>query len=659
MPNTNIAKLLIVASIAVLPSRAFSDDAKQTRREEMYQKYLEFSSYVKGGQVKPNWTDGNSFWYSEGPPENTVIWKVDAVANTKERLAKVPADSKVEKGPPVRRGEVLSPNGKWVAGYKQRNVYVRSTTDDRIVPLTTDGETDFEWRMGALRWSPDSSKLVATKVDVRAIPKIPIVEYVDNPGQVEWIHYPRAGDPYWKYELSIIDIASGDAVSVDKKDKSNIRPKLKIIGWAPDGSAFLFFNENHYEWSDLDAGRVESKLFAADPATGTVRALVGYKGFFDWGGFVDNDRFVVIVRGNDSYIALHGRDGKLIQRLTPQRVQPSNIVTIDQDAGWIYFTEEDSVAKAENHLYRVNLQGEMLARLSEASGHHDFVFTPSKKFFLDTHSTVTRAPSVELRRSDGKLLRTLSVANIDGLKELNWTPPETFVVKSADGQSELYGVLYKPFDFNANKKYPVIDSMGPTRNRFVYSDLSEVGAQALAQLGVVVIKVNDTPPIIGDVGRKETADHVAALQQLNETRRFMDLGRVGVEGGSILGYFALHAMLTAPDVYDVCLASAPVCDIADRIGNQWWVGRPPKGNEKLWDSFSHYRRAGNLKGKLLLVHGTSDRYVPFFHTMKLADALNRAGKTYELMVLPGRTHMSAEVYDNWRIRRFLVENLNP
>jgi hypothetical protein len=125
MPNTSIAKLLIAASIAVLPARVFSDDAKQTEREEMYQKYLEFSSYVKGGQVEPNWmADGNSFWYTEGPPENTVIWKVDAVANTKERLAKVPVDSKAENGPHVRRGEVLSPNGKWIAGYIQRNVYI-------------------------------------------------------------------------------------------------------------------------------------------------------------------------------------------------------------------------------------------------------------------------------------------------------------------------------------------------------------------------------------------------------------------------------------------------------------------------------------------------------------------------------------------------------
>ncbi len=241
-------------------------------------------------------------------------------------------------------------------------------------------------------------------------------------------------------------------------------------------------------------------------------------------------------------------------------------------------------------------------------------------------------------------MQTLSKANIDDLRDLKWKPPEEFVVKAADGKTDLYGVLYKPYDFDPNKKYPVIDKIyGCPAITYVprsFSSRRQRHPQALAQLGFIVFMVDarGTPErgkefqevVYGNLGRNEIPDHVAALKHLAEKRSYMDLSRVGIHGHSFGGYFAIRAMLLAPSVYHVGVASAPVTYIPGH-----WTGGLWGSNKEAREYASNLLLAANLKGKLLLTHGTSDACVPFSHTMKMVDALIRADKRFDLLVLPG------------------------
>ncbi len=588
--------------------------------------------------------------------------------------------------------EVRSPDGRWFAGLNEHNVWLRSTTDGRRVPLTTDGIEDYEWRVSGAKWSPDSFKLAIKKVDYRNAPKALIVHYLKPRPEVEWVRHDASAQT----ELFIVDILSKRQVRVDEEQDPG--EHLALLGWRPDGSEMLFRR--------MDRGRKKFDLMAADPATGSTRVVVteSRKTFVDSAlsrGLTlleDGKRFIwMSERDGWNHLYLYDLEGNLIRRLTegsfPVAVPGRNrqwMVAVDEKAGWVYFTAHAEERLYDTHLYRVNLEGQGFTRLTEGTGQHAIRFAPSQQFFLDTHSTIDRPPTVELRRANGELLQTLSNANIDALKDLKWKPPEEFVVTAADGETDLYGVLYKPYDFDPNKKYPVIEIIYASRQTTVVprtftSTRRGREAQALAQLGFITFIVDGrgTPErgkafqdvVYGNLGRHEIPDHVAALKQLAEERPYMDLGRVGVYGYSSGGYFALRALLLAPDVYHVGIAGAPAPDPPSSpiqfsrtaAGRAGFGVLPqlglPEINKEAYEYASNLWLAGNLKGKLLLVIGTSD--VLISEIMKVVDALIRAGKPYDLLVLPEQYHSflsfpgTARTYFWDAMRRYFQEHLKP
>ena len=301
----------------------------------------------------------------------------------------------------------------------------------------------------------------------------------------------------------------------------------------------------------------------------------------------DGRRFIwTSERDGWNHLYLYDLDGTLIRRLTQGTFPVVRVVAVDEKAGWVYFTAQaDPERPYDTHLCRANLEGQGFQQLTDAPAQHEIRFAPSKEFFLDTHSTVDRPPVVELRRADGTLLQTVSKADIGALmSELNWRAPEEFVVKAADGKTNLYGVLYKPFDFDPNKKYPVLQGFSqPVRRKF-----NEAGEYAHgAQLGYILVTVAGRGTAgrgkafadadRGHLGRWEIADQVAALKQLAEKRSYMDLSRVGIHGGSYSGYFTIRAMLVAPDVYRVGVAIAPITEMSEHWRNEGLLG-PPESN---------------------------------------------------------------------------------
>ncbi len=724
------------------------DSTHRAEREAMYRRYLEFASYVKGGSITPHWmADGSSFWYVEGAPANTVIYKVDPKANTKtplfdtarlrkaltpllgheppyqglpfadftfvdgERAVKFSVENKEfilqldtyaitrsatlseqEKNrliPQVTRRdpdgywpdvyEVLSPDRRWFASMKDYNLWLRSTHDGRSVQITTDGVQDYEWNDGYPRrqpnWSPDGLKLATKKMDFRGTPKIPVVHYLKRTQEVDWVYYPKAGERRAQSELYIVDVLSKRQVRVDVAEEPGPTPLM----WRRDGSELLFLKVARYG--------LKLELMAADQNTGSTRVVLTETD--PTGVFIpyrqpetmitllaDGQRFIwTSARDGWNHLYLYNLDGTLIRRLTQGTFPVVRVVAVDEKAGWVYFTAQSDLQRPhDTHLCRVNLEGLGFKQLTDAPGQHEIRFAPSKEFFLDMHSTVNRPPLAELRRADGTLLQTVSKADIGALiSELKWRAPEEFVVKAADGTTDLYGVLYKPYDFDPNEKYPVLQMFSAPRTFTLPEGYVSI---AMAQLGYVVVTVNGRGDTsggtgvrgqafqkidYGQLGRWQIADHVAALKQLAEKRPFLDLTRVGISGGSYYGYFAIRAMLLAPDVYSVGVAVNPITEMPEHWRNEGLLG-PPESNREGYEYASNLRFAGNLKGKLLLIHGTSDIDVPISHTMKMVEALIRAGKPYDLLVLPEQPHVASGIswtYMQDAIRRYFQEHLKP
>ena len=710
----------------------------QSPREDMYRRYLEFPSYVKGGAIDPHWmADGSSFWYVEGAPENTIIWRVDPKTNNKTALfdaarlrqalsalighepphkgvpfeefafvegekavkftvenkdfilrfdtyaiSRVPALSEAENKRLVpQTREAPSPDKRWLAGIKDHNIWLRSNYGDPSVPLTTDGINDYGWSVAGWGdqgwWSPDSFKLAAKKVDSRKVVKMPIVHWLKPTEEVTWHHYPIAGGTVAQIELFVVDVLSKQQVRVGVGPWPN--EEISILGWPPDSSELLFVR------SDREYKKFE--LVAANPTTGATRVVLSeeretFVNGWDFSRislmtFLEQGKKFIWMSEQDgwNHLYLFDINGNLIRQLTEGAFPVVDVVGLDEAMGWVYFTAHNDRSRPyDTHLYRVSLEGKGFVRLTQAPGQHVIQFAPSKEFFLDTHSSPDRPPKVELRRADGTLLQTLSRANIEGLKELRWKPPEEFEVKAADRKTALYGVLYKPFDFDPDKKYPIIQVVyGEARiaqaaRRGFIPILHDQWAHELAQLGFITFFVDprgtahrgkDFQDVFyGNIGSPDKiADYVFTLEQLAAKRPYMDLGRVGIMGHSSGGYNTLRAMMLAPDIYDVGVASAGVSD-GSIVPWEYYMGLP-KNNKEGYELASNLRLANNLEGKLLLIVGTND--VLFSRTMKMVDALIRANKHFDLVLLPEKGHSLPRISPYWReaIRRYFQEQLKP
>jgi len=747
---TLVSVLSLILFIVLAP--ALGVEERQSEREKMFQEYLKFPSLVKGGHVQPHWmADGNSFWYAEGAPEATVIYKVDPMANTKEplfdtprlrqALASIIGHEPPYKGLPfskftfvsgekavkfaiekkefkcrfdtyeitsilpqsakekarfvpriVHKGmyggdasvlEKLSPDKRWFLGASDHDLYLRSTYDGRTEPLTDDGIKDHEWMIGMFEWayagaswSHDSFKVAVTKMDSRHVLKIPIVHWLKPTEEVEYRNYVKSGKPMPQAEIYIIDILSKKKIKVDTGDPED--KYFNIIGWRPDGSEMLFARSDR-EFKQMD-------LMAADPSTGSTRIILTEVTDTFLGEDIpytflgDGKRFIWrSERDGWAHLYLYDLDGNLLGRLTSGTYPVIRVIAVDEKSGWVYFTAHPEDRPYDTHLYRIGLKGRGLARLTEEPGQHSIRLSPSKQFFLDTHSSLDRPPVVELKKADGTPLQILSEANIEALEPLKRVPPEEFIVKAADGETDLYGVIYKPYDFDPNKKYPVIDALygGPQvsvvpHNYFLTDGFVGPLGQAMAQFGYIVVNVDarGTPErgkafqdvVYRNFGKNEIPDHVAALRQLAAERPYMDMDQVGVYGGSWGGYFTARAMLLAPDVYHVGVATYPVYDLY----NHWnylerWMGLP-QNNREGYEYGSSHRLADKLKGKLLMIHGTIDVNAHFSATINMIERFVRAGKPYDLIILPEQDHsLHGQSRKYWldSMVKYFLEHLPP
>lgn len=678
-----IAVIFIGISVAV-PSQAFSDDDSQAEREAISREYDDFPANMEGGRVQAYWmADGNSFWYAEGTSESTVIWKVDPVVKSKEplftfanaegsvRFSVEQRDFEVDLGSTTvrvvesrsdderetlkpERDETISPSGQWVVGIRDHNIWLRSARDNRRLQTTTNGVSDYAWDLRYINdawWSPDNTKVVAMRYDLRDVPP-------------EKLEFARRMAGRWRSDentitdLFIVDLDSKKQVPVDLGRQSNWI--VEILGWHQ--SELLFFRMTR------NGGRHD--LMAANVHTGEVREIVS-DASSPWHGDritrIDNDRFIwTSERDGWNHLYLFDFQGNLVRQLTQGQFPVDRVITVDADQRWVYFTAHaDQRQPYRTQLFRVALDGSVPSQLAENTGQYfwnswqEIQFSPSKNYFVCNRSTPADPAVAELRKADGTFLMKLSESDRESLKKLQWKPPEEFSVKAADGETDLYGMLFKPYDFNPEKSYPVVDFIYGGDHISLMERYSTFYPQwgfrqSMAHLGYIVLIMDSrgTPgrsKRFHDVARTKSPhkyvipDHVAGIKQLAREHSYIDPDRIGVFGPSAGGYMAILAMLTAPDVF--------------RVGVSWDFSFGGDDDPLL------LKLASNLKGKLLLIYGTrrdSNEDSSQNSNEDMARALINANRFFDALPIQGADHSlrgSDGKYVDEAIRRYFDEHL--
>jgi dipeptidyl aminopeptidase/acylaminoacyl peptidase len=579
---------------------------------------------------------------------------------------------------PTDAYEILSPNAAYLLSIQDRNVALRATYDGRTVKLTGDGTPEVEWTvdwsnpmlamMGLFvpvtNWSPKSNKLAAYKIDNRGVSQSPQVHHLKRADEVVYRYHGKAGGTLEKYTLYVLDVAGQPPVEIQLGDVRDSYPVF--AGWLPDASELLVFQMSR------DCRRAE--VFAADPSTGAVRKLFAEEGksfirihhdiYFGRKlglTLTPDGQYILWLSERDGWKHIYQYDlqGRLVAQLTSGAWAVGDVKQVSD--GYVYFTAHSNPARPYDlHLCRVALGGGKLEQLTEAEGKHNVIIAPDAKSFIDSHSAPARAPVTELRRIDGKVLNPeVLKADISKLEAIGFAAPEEFCVKAADGTTDLWGVMYKPHDFDPRRKYPVIEYIyGAPQIAVVdhgFASSFGVVAQRLAQLGCICVMLDSrgTPErskafhdtCYGNFAANLAADHAGAIRQLAQRYSFIDVGRVGIAGGSWGGYSSFRCLAEQPGVYKAAVCSAPGFDPYSSVLYECYLGLP-QHNPVGYQGADALTLAARVQGEVMIAVGTSD-HGSWTDAVKMSEALIRAGKQHEFVVLPEQYHGFDSVHEDY------------
>ncbi|KAA3606798.1 MAG: S9 family peptidase [Planctomycetota bacterium] len=580
----------------------------------------------------------------------------------------------------LRWGKVFAPDADRFARLESGRIRFAGGDLGEGFLATEKVEKGVQWTVTAEGWASDGSRFFASKIDRRPVHQLPLVDYTQAVETVRFHPYLKAGTTFGQFELVIFELPGGKQIQVDLGELEEFY--LFPLGWRDGDRELLFLRLNR------PATRLD--LMAADPENGTSRVILTERqdtfvaGLdFIVGGW--RDRFTPIT-GSELFLWISERDGwrhlylfnyqgELIRQITRGDFPVKEVLAADPEKEMIYLLANAESRLYDTHFYSVGMDGEGFRRLSQGEGEHEISISPSFQYFVDRHSSLKTPPVNNLYHLDGQKICTLAEAEVGEYRAMGWQPPEAFWVKAADGKTDLAGVLFKPKYFDPEVRYPVIDFIysGPfitvVPNDYTLRSPMAPMAHAMAQLGFIVMILDPRGTVergkafqdasYGRIGEIEIPDHVAALDQLAADRPFMDMDRVGVYGHSWGGYFALRAMLTAPEVFHVGVAGAPGELTEAAPINEPYMGLPQE-NPEGYQAGLNAPLAQRLAGKLLIIHGTADVNAPFSTSMRMVDALIRADREFDLLVLPGAGHNPRGVqgqYESKRIRSYFLEHL--
>jgi len=576
-----------------------------------------------------------------------------------------------------------SPDKKFKAVYKDRNVYLVDVTTQAEMPITTDGSEKTRIKYGtaswvygeeleqitSMWWSPDSQKLAFYRFNEKEVPDYYLqLDQTKLYSRMDIEPYPKAGEPNPVVDVLIYDLKTKKTITVDVRDGkpfSNdvVGHYVYGINWTKDGRELLFFRANRRQNI--------TELVAADPDTGKTRVVVREEWPASWAEnspaitwLKDGRRFIIISeRTGFKNLYLYDLSGKLLATLTKHPFEVVNVVAVDEKAGQVYYLARSGDNPMKVQLHRVSLQGKNDRRLTDPNFNHSVDIAPNFKYFVDVAQTHDIPPVTRLYSIDGKLIAELAKSDLSKFEALGLKKAELFTFKAADGQTDLYGVLQYPSNFDPNKKYPLLVSVyaGPATNGaretfIIPNPITEFGflLASLDSRSAAGRGKHFLDAIYQKLGTVEIDDQAAGVKALCQ-RAYVDGNRVGIFGTSYGGYSSIMTILRYPDIFAVSCASSPVTgwENYDSIYTEryMWI---PQENKEGYKNGSALTYVNNLKGRLMIYYGTADNNVHPNNTMQFIQALQRAGKSFDVQVGPDLGHTSVRLE---RMMEFFIENL--
>ncbi len=577
----------------------------------------------------------------------------------------------------------ISPDRKLGAFIRDWNLWLRNLATGAETQLTTDGAKDYGYatdnagwqrsNSAILIWSPDSSKIATYQQDQRKTGEMYLVPVTNSHPRLEAWKYPLVGDAdVTMIERVLIDVNSRKVIRLKMppdQHRSTLCDDIACEGtrlsdaeWSPDSThlAFVSTSRDHkQEW-----------LRVADAATGEVREVMNETTptFFESG--IDKINWHYLPASNeilwyserDNWGNLYLYDlatGQLKNQITHGPGNAAQVLYVDQKDRTIYFVGVGKEADRDPYfrfLYRVGFDGSGLRLLTPENADHEIAMSPDGNYFVDSYSTTTQPEVTVVRDRTGKIVMDVAHQDISRLVAAGWVPPEPIRVKGRDGTTDLYGFMFKPSHFDPSTKYPIVNhvypgpqtgSCGDRRFHAAHGDM-----QSLAELGFIVVCIDGTgtpwrsksfhAAYYGNMGDDTIPDQVAGMKDLARQYSFIDLDRAGIYGHSGGGDATASAMFHFPDFFKVGIAESGNHDqreYEDDWGEKWsgLEKKNPDGTSN-YDSQANENYAANLKGHLLLAHGTMDDNVPPNETLLVVDALIKANKDFDMLMIPNVAH---------------------
>ncbi|MBI4444321.1 MAG: S9 family peptidase [Acidobacteria bacterium] len=556
----------------------------------------------------------------------------------------------------------FSPDGKMVSFVRDNNIYVVDLAGPSERQITVDGSATLlngilDWiyqeeiygrgHFKGYWWSPDSTLLAYLQLDESRVPSYTLMDHMSVNPVVEQTRYPKPGDPNPEVKLGFVSASGGSTRWIDLGRYREAQPLVVRVGWTKDSNQVLYQVQNREQaWLELNAADIRngtSQMWIRETSMAWVEPVDGIfwlkDGSFLWAGEQSGWR----------HIYHYAPSGKLIRRLTSGTWEVRSLFGADPDEGWVYFSANERSAGSVD-VFRVRMDGTGLIRLTQKPGTHQANFSPDFKWFIDTWSDVTTPLQVRMHRADGSEARVIDANRVMVLEEFRLSKPEFLQIKARDGFL-LEALLLKPPDFNPAKKYPVlIYNYGGPRLPLVrnsWGSTTGLWHQMLAQRGYLIWicdnriasgkGVQSAWPVYRNFGELEFHDLQDGVNWL-KAQPYVDAERIGIWGWSFGGYMVGYALTHSTD-FRMGIAGAPVTDwrLYDSIYTERYMGLL-QNNPSGYDKSSLLKSAGNLAGRLLLIHGLTDDNVHFQNSVQWVYELQKAGKKFELMVYPRSRH---------------------
>ena len=675
----------LATTLAALASPARAQDRLRTMAG--YERYREMAARipesVESGALTVTWADDSrSFRY-----QRNGKWFSYDVAGKRATEIAAPATNTLRRGAGRERGRqfdsALSPDSSLKAFYRDRNLWVGDASGSNERAITTDGSTDkrikngsASWVYGeelnqhsAMWWSPDGKHLAFYRFDESPVPDYYLqLDQTDLQSTMDIEAYPKAGVDNPIVDLFVHDLASGRSVRIDVRDGKPFTDDalghyVYNVAWTPDGREITFNRTNRRQNT--------MEFTACDPATGRCRVILREEWPASWTEnsppvryLSDGRRFIWrSERTGFRNFYLYNLDGKLLATLTNHPFEVGEIALVDEKAGALWYTARSGDNHMKMQLHRVGLDGKGDRRLTDPTLHHVLRMAPDGRHFVDVAQTHDQPPITRLMDVRGRQVAELATSDRSGFDRLGLEPVELFTFKAADGVTELHGMLHKPADFDPSRTYPMVLSVygGPATNG---ARETFTLPHPFTEWGMLVVTVDARSAggrgkkfldaIYQKLGTVEIDDMAAAVKHLSELP-YVDGERVGIYGTSYGGYAAAMALLRYPDVFHAASASSPVTDWKhyDTIYTERYMWTP-KGNPEGYRAGSALRYAENLEGRLMIYYGTADNNVHPSNAMELIDALQKAGKSFDVQVGPDRGHSGLNTD---RMLEFFIEAL--